>query len=449
MNIVNGRTTVSRLPFSKSKPIDPEQYFTKQEKIGKGSFGEVYKGIDDRTKETVAIKVIDLEDAEDEIDDIQQEITILSQCDSVNITKYCGSYIKGAKLWIIMEYLGGGSGLDLMKPGPLEEPYTAVILREILKGLEYLHKEEKLHRDIKAANVLFSKKGEVKLADFGVAGQILDKELKRTFVGTPFWMAPEVIQQKPYDTKCDIWSLGITAIEFAKGDPPHSDQHPMKVLFNIPRNDSPKLEGSFSKHFKEFVDHCLNKNPLNRLTAKELLKTSFIRHAKKTSILMDMVERYDSWTSMNPQESSDEESDDGLDNMKTVNWVNTVVDNGKQRNIKTPQAMMLPAIIPIIPMDTASTYLPDQIISNGKPEYLPQQNSITFIQTLHQLSNSPLMNRKDVLDMQMTCEQLDCQSAGIIGELHDLIINNFLQHSSPDDNSFADNTRIAKQSLLF
>ncbi|XP_013069763.1 serine/threonine-protein kinase 26-like isoform X2 [Biomphalaria glabrata] len=323
--------------------IDPEVRFTKLEKIGKGSFGEVYKGIDTETKEVLAIKIIDLEEAEDEIEDIQQEIMVLSQCDSPYVTKYYGSYLKGSKLWIIMEYLGGGSALDLMKAGTFTENDIAIILREILKGLDYLHSERKLHRDIKAANVLLSEQGDVKLADFGVAGQLTNTtNKKQTFVGTPFWMAPEVIKQSAYDTKADIWSLGITAIELAKGEPPNSELHPMRVLFLIPKNNPPQLTGNYSRAFKEFVELCLNKDPNNRPPAKELLKHPFIKRARKTAYLTELIDRYKRWKSEKGPDSdsdSDESGDNSDDEDLATQWIMTIKEqkmpNGLLNEVQT------------------------------------------------------------------------------------------------------------------
>ncbi|KAF3915870.1 PAK-2p27 [Arthrobotrys entomopaga] len=281
---------------------DPETYYTKQNIIGGGSFGKVYKGVDKRTGQSVAIKIIDVENAEDEVEDIIQEINILSELNSPYVTKYYGSYLKGSDLWIIMEYCSGGSCADLLKPGLIPEDYITIIIRELLMGLEYLHSDNKLHRDVKGSN------GQVKLADFGVSGQLSATMTKKnTFVGTPFWMAPEVIKQAGYDQKADIWSLGITALELANGEPPYADIHPMKVLFLIPKNPSPTLEGEFTALFKEFVDLCLRKDPKDRPTARDLLKHPFVRRAKKTTYLTELIERHERWAIEHPSGSNDED----------------------------------------------------------------------------------------------------------------------------------------------
>ena len=180
-----------------------------------------------------------------------------------------------------------------MKPGPFSEAHVAVVCKQLLLGLDYLHSTGKIHRDIKAANVLLTDAGKVKLADFGVAAQLHDyKSQRHTFVGTPYWMAPEVIQENGYDFKADIWSLGITAMELVRGEPPNAHIHAMKALFVIPKNPAPRLEGDgYSRDFKDFVAQCLIKDPDRRASAKELLEHRFIKRAGKPEAMRELIER--------------------------------------------------------------------------------------------------------------------------------------------------------------
>ncbi|KAG5532731.1 hypothetical protein RHGRI_027139 [Rhododendron griersonianum] len=241
---------------------DPSTKYELLNELGKGSYGAVYKARDIKTSELVAIKVISLSEGEEGYEEIRGEIEMLQQCSHPNVVRYLGSYQGEEYLWIVMEYCGGGSVADLMNntDEPLEEIQIAYICREALKGLSYLHSIFKVHRDIKGGNILLTEQGEVKLGDFGVAAQLTRTMSKRnTFIGTPHWMAPEVIQESRYDGKVDVWALGVSAIEMAEGLPPRSTVHPMRVLFMISIEPAPMLEDKekWAKSTCLAVRYCL------------------------------------------------------------------------------------------------------------------------------------------------------------------------------------------------
>lgn len=244
------------------------QLYRRLETVGKGAYGSVHKGVELATGNVVALKIINLDTADDDVADIQREVALLTHLrDAVNITKYYGCYLDGPRVWIVMEYASGGSVRTLMKAckeGIVQEKYIVVITREMLLALSYLHRMGVIHRDLKAANVLITAIGKVMLCDFGVSALLATSQSKRnTLVGTPYWMAPEVAQPVPaYDTKADIWSLGITIYEMVTGSPPHSNLDGMKVVQLIPRTKPPRLnEGEGSRDLREFVASCLRETP--------------------------------------------------------------------------------------------------------------------------------------------------------------------------------------------
>lgn len=245
------------------------QLFRRLEPVGKGAYGSVHRGIHIPTGNIVALKIINLDTADDDVEAIQREVALLTQLrDAPNVTKYYGCFLDGPRVWIAMEFAQGGSVRTLMqtsKDGVLEERFIVVIIREVLVGLVYLHKSAIIHRDIKAANVLITAAGKVMICDFGVSALSATTTSKRnTLMGTPNWMAPEVAQSTPvYDSKADIWSLGIMVYEMAKGAPPHSDlRDAIKVMQLISKVKPPRLsEGDGSKDMRDFVSYCLRELP--------------------------------------------------------------------------------------------------------------------------------------------------------------------------------------------
>ncbi|KDO31494.1 STE/STE20/MST protein kinase [Saprolegnia parasitica CBS 223.65] len=284
----------------------PNDEYEVLEALGEGSYGKVFKAMHRSSARVVALKVVPVESDDKDMADLLKEIKILQKCQSPYIVQYYGSMLYEGSMWIEMEFCEAGSVADMLRVSPagvLSEKEVAAVCANVVKGLAYLHDQRNIHRDIKAGNVLLSSSGLAKLADFGVSAQLTNTINKRkTVIGTPFWMAPEVIQETQYDCKADIWSLGITAIEMAEGDPPLASMHPMRAIFLIPSRPSPTLKepAQYSPAFSDFLALCLKKSAADRPSAADLLSHPFIKrdverlestHAAGLPVLQELVDR--------------------------------------------------------------------------------------------------------------------------------------------------------------
>jgi len=276
--------------------------------VGRGSEGSVWRAMCIPTKKDVAIKIVDLEILPtSSIEEIHQQIQAMYSCSMhPHVVRYYTSFVHNQSLWCVMKFLSGGSCSDIMRlghPNGLDEAAIKIILKDTVKALEYFHANGRIHRDIKAGNIIISETGSVQVADFGVSGSLVE-QLRTTLCGSPCWMAPEVMlrawpqgrQSDGYDYAVDIWSLGITALELAKGRPPFAEFAPSRVFSMVVQNPPPELDDAsastkrkFSSGFKDFVSLCLQKDPSLRPSASKLLKHKFFKNKKSRDYLVSSV----------------------------------------------------------------------------------------------------------------------------------------------------------------
>lgn len=289
-NVWTKRVALQQRSFPRKVSIDRSHELETLNLLGEGSFGVVYKAMHKPTGATVAVKIIaNSSSSASEEEKIKGEIDILSRCDSPFIVGYCECFIKPptnkpGEMWIVMEYCEGGSMSDLLEANAgflLPEDCIRAVCASIVLGLEYLHGVANVcHRDIKCGNVLLTSDGHVKLADFGVSAELTNTLNKRkTVVGSPYWMAPEVIRESHYDGRADVWSLGITTIEMAEGSPPHANLHPLRAIFVIPTKPAPTLADpdNWSPEMLDFVRCCCQKDPSQRHDSALLSSHPFVK----------------------------------------------------------------------------------------------------------------------------------------------------------------------------
>jgi len=272
---------------------DPLKVYTSLQKLGEGSSGTVYSGTENASGRRVAIKCL-YTGKETDLPALENEIAMMGLSRHPNVVEYIDSYLWEKSLWIVMEFLQGGSLTDALTETRFTEEAIALVSREVLESLAFLHSRSRIHRDIKSDNVLLSPEGDVKLADFGYCVQLTEEMKKRnSVVGTPYWMAPELIRGQDYGEKVDIWSTGIMAIEMAEGEPPLLDEPPLRALYLITTRGSPTLKHPerWSAEFKDFMAKCLDMNPTQRYSAQLALRHPFIGKACDKQQLGELVQR--------------------------------------------------------------------------------------------------------------------------------------------------------------
>ncbi|KAF9431008.1 Protein kinase [Podila epigama] len=261
---------------------DPSTLYSKIKKVGQGASGSVYVAKHLTTNTKVAIKQMDLT-MQPRKELVVNEILVMKESTNPNIVNYLDSFlVRGQELWVVMEYMEGGALTDVIDNNKLTESQIAIICFETCKGLQHLHSQNIIHRDIKSDNVLMDSLGHVKITDFGFCAKLTDQKSKRaTMVGTPYWMAPEVVKQKEYGAKVDIWSLGIMAIEMIEQEPPYLDEEPLKALYLIATNGTPTLKKpeTLSAELKNFLAVCLCVDVKSRATSRELLEHDFLKRS--------------------------------------------------------------------------------------------------------------------------------------------------------------------------
>ncbi|GIL49282.1 hypothetical protein Vafri_5411 [Volvox africanus] len=307
------------------KKVTDRFYF--YEELGRGAYGQVYRGMDSMSGDIVAIKQISLAGVpSDSLQTVMGEIDLLKTLNHKNIVKYIGSFKSRTHLYIILEYMENGSLASVIKPnkfGTFSESLAAVYIAQVLQGLQYLHEQGVVHRDIKGANILTTKDGLVKLADFGVAAKLgeLDErkdDLAASVVGTPYWMAPEVIEMTQVTSSSDIWSVGCLIIELLTGYPPYFDLVPMSAMFRIVQDPQPPLPENISPLLRDFLSRCFLKDAKLRPDAGTLLQHEWLQYNRRTLRMSWRRDRGQTFRTLVQNRTAARQSPDAHENISSV-----------------------------------------------------------------------------------------------------------------------------------